>query len=64
MSASPDPGGFSRTSPPPPRLRWSVLALLSLAVLLGMSVWFAATAVSPQLAARWELSPGRTTLLC
>ena len=55
--------GYSRTSPPPPRLRWSVLALLALAVLLGMSVWFAATAVSPQLAARWSLGPGRTTLL-
>ncbi len=55
--------GFSPTSPPPPRLRWSVLALLSLAVLLGMSVWFAATAVSPQLAVRWGLGPSRTTLL-
>lgn len=63
MSVSPGPGGFSRTAPPPPRLRWSVLALLSLALLMGMSVWFAATAVSPQLALRWGLSPARTTLL-
>ena len=63
MTASPGWGGYSRPAPPPPRLRWSVLALLSFAVLLGMSVWFAATAVSPQLASRWDLSPGRTTLL-
>jgi MFS family permease len=33
-----------------------VLALLSVAELLGMSLWFAATAVSPQLAVRWHLS--------
>ncbi|MBA3655968.1 MAG: MFS transporter [Gemmatimonadaceae bacterium] len=35
--------------------RWRILALLSLAVLLGMSVWFAANAVSAQIAARFEL---------
>lgn len=34
-----------------------MLALLSLGVLLGMSVWFAASAVAPELQARWELSP-------
>ena len=33
-----------------------MLALVALAELLGMSVWFAANAVAPQLAARWELS--------
>ena len=33
-----------------------MLALIALAELLGMSVWFAANAVAPQLAARWELS--------
>ena len=32
-----------------------VLVLLSAAVLLGMSPWFAASAVSPQLQARWSL---------
>jgi MFS family permease len=36
--------------------RWTVLVLLSVSVLLGMSVWFTASAVSPQLAARWELT--------
>jgi MFS family permease len=34
-----------------------MLALVALAELLGMSVWFAANAVAPQLAARWALSP-------
>jgi len=36
--------------------RWTVLALLSVAELLGMSVWFTASAVSPQLRALWELN--------
>ena len=36
--------------------RWWILALLALAVLLGMSLWFTATAVSDDLAARWGLS--------
>ena len=33
-----------------------MLALVALAELLGMSVWFAATAVGPQLALRWALT--------
>jgi MFS family permease len=37
--------------------RWRVLALLSVAELLGMSLWFTASAVSPQLAHAWELTP-------
>ncbi len=36
--------------------RWSMLLLLALAELLGMSLWFAGAAVAPQLAQRWELS--------
>src|SRR5262245_33449964 len=36
-------------------MRWRMLALLSLAELLGMSLWFAATAVAPQLRAQWGL---------
>jgi MFS family permease len=35
-----------------------MLALLAAAELLGMSLWFAASAVSPLLAARWSLSAG------
>jgi MFS family permease len=37
--------------------RWRMLALIAVAELLGMSVWFAANAVAPQLAERWSLSP-------
>jgi MFS family permease len=37
--------------------RWRTLFLLAWAELLGMSLWFAASAVSPQLAQRWHLSP-------
>lgn len=36
--------------------RWPMLALLSGAELLGMSLWFTASAVSPQLAVLWDLS--------
>lgn len=36
--------------------RWAILVLLSAAELLGMSLWFTASAVSPQLAELWGLS--------
>jgi len=36
--------------------RWRMLGILALAELLGMSLWFAASAVSAQLGARWALS--------
>ena len=35
---------------------WRMLALLSCAELLGMSLWFAGSAVAPQLRERWALS--------
>jgi MFS family permease len=38
--------------------RWRALALLSTAVSGGMSLWFAASAVAPELGARWGLSAG------
>ncbi len=37
-----------------------MLALLAAAELLGMSLWFAASAVSAQYAARWHLTPSET----
>src|SRR6266576_2256614 len=36
--------------------RWRVLALLSLAELLSMSLWFSASAVVPALRSEWSLS--------
>lgn len=43
--------------------RWRVLALLGFAELLGMSLWFAASAVSPQLRAIWGLTTAETAWL-
>ncbi len=37
--------------------RWSALFVLASASLLGMTTWFSASAVLPQLAERWVLSP-------
>jgi MFS family permease len=37
-----------------------MLAIIGSAELLGMSLWFAATAIAPELADRWSLSPGET----
>src|SRR5262245_38687723 len=36
-----------------------MLLLLALAELLGMSLWFAANALGPELRQRWGLSPGQ-----
>lgn len=38
--------------------KWRTLLLLSLAELLGMAVWFSATAVVPALTGTWRLSSG------
>ncbi len=35
--------------------KWPTLVLLSIATLLGMSVWFSASAVVPQLTQLWQL---------
>lgn len=43
--------------------RWRMLALLATAELLGMSLWFAASAVAGQLADRWSLGPNQTAWL-
>jgi MFS family permease len=37
-------------------LRWRMLVLLGLAELLGMSLWFAGSAIAPQLQERWSLT--------
>ncbi|MBK8902796.1 MAG: MFS transporter [Anaerolineaceae bacterium] len=45
-------------SPPATRQKWRILLLLSLAELLGMAVWFSASAVVPALTEAWALSEG------
>ncbi len=42
---------------------WGMLALLSLAELLGMSLWFTGSAVAPELQGRWALSADQVGLL-
>jgi MFS family permease len=57
--------GFARTAggppPAPDHGRWRILAILSLAELLAMSLWFAANAAAPQLALRWHLTATRAS---
>src|SRR5882762_3253296 len=43
--------------------RWRALALLSLAELLGMSLWFSASAVVPALRVEWRLSEATASWL-
>jgi len=43
--------------------RWRILVVLALAELLGMSLWFAASAVSPELRAIWGLSASEAAWL-
>jgi len=43
--------------------RWTALVLLSIALLLGMSLWFAVSAVAPQIAREWHLSESATAWL-
>src|ERR1044071_815763 len=40
--------------------RWRMLALLCVAELLGMSLWFGASSVAPMLAAGWALGPSQS----
>jgi MFS family permease len=44
-----------------PSGRWAVLSLLAVAQLLGMSLWFTASATAAQLAALWELDAAATS---
>jgi len=45
---------------PSPR-RWQALTLLSIAELLGMSLWFSGSAVVPALSSEWHLSPSQVS---
>jgi len=44
----------------PDRQRWRILTLLAVAEFLGMSLWFAANAVGPDLRAQWSLSASQS----
>ncbi len=49
--------------PAPSSARWRTLALLALAELLGMSLWFSGSAVVPALTKEWNLSAGAVNWL-
>jgi MFS family permease len=57
MTASPLAPPTARDTHPE---RWRVLVLLAIAELLGMSLWFAASAIAPQLQRAWQLTPSQT----
>ena len=40
------------------RMKWRILAALALAELLGLALWFSASAVTPALAQEWGLNAG------
>ena len=62
--ADPRPFGSASVGEPDAHpARWRMLALLAAAELLGMSLWFAASAVAPQLSARWGLSASQAAWL-
>ena len=39
-------------------MRWRVLVALALAELLGLTLWFSASAATPALVAEWQLDQG------
>jgi MFS family permease len=57
MSSMHDTAPAGGDGPFEPAGRWRSLALLSVALVLGMSTWFSASAVIPQLEALWNLTP-------
>jgi MFS family permease len=50
-------------NPIAPNARWTALTLLSIAELLGMSLWFSASAVVPALRVEWNLSDSSASWL-
>ena len=48
------------SDPSPDRQRWRILTLLAVAEFLGMSLWFGANAVAPDLRAQWSLSASQS----
>ena len=50
-------------NPIAPNARWTALTLLSIAELLGMSLWFSASAVVPALRSEWNLSESNASWL-
>ena len=60
---APHRGAASSLVPEESPRRWAILVVLSFGQLLGMSLWFTASATSAQLAALWSLAPGDAAFL-
>lgn len=60
---SPPRDGAATLAPEESARRWVILAVLSFGQLLGMSLWFTASATAAQLAALWSLAPGDAAFL-
>ena len=58
MTAAPAPAAPAEPDPPG---RWSVLVVLCVAELFGMSLWFSASAVAPLLRREWGLTDAAAT---
>ncbi len=63
MSGVDQPVAKGLSSDAPSSVRWRALVLLSLAELLGMSLWFSAAAVVPALRVEWNLSDSSVSWL-
>ena len=63
MSGVDQPVAKELSSDAPSSARWRALVLLSLAELLGMSLWFSAAAVVPALRVEWNLSDSSVSWL-
>ena len=53
------PAASLADAPSPPSARWRMLALLAFAELLGMSLWFTASASAEHFRQLWSLTPGQ-----
>ena len=44
-------------------MKWRVLIALALAELLGLTLWFSASAITPTLVLEWQLNEGQSSWL-
>ncbi len=56
-------GGNAATDRPAAASPWPVLAILCVSVVLSMTTWFSATAITPELKAAWSLSDAQVAWL-
>jgi MFS family permease len=57
MLATSATSAFGSSNPGADSSRWQVLAVLAVAIVLSLTTWFSATAITPELKREWQLSP-------